>query len=515
MLARLLNSKSISARFSVSLAAGVLRAVIAFSTAMLLARWLGPDQYGRVVFLVASYAAIRQFFDMGTSSAYFTFLSQQTRSHYFILVFWGWLLIQLMVLFLLVAFIIPQELFVKMWLEDKRDLVLLALISSFMQGSVWQAAAQLGEAIRETSRVQLVGLAALLTHLLLVTAAWLFNALTINFIFVLVSVEWALASIYIYKLCYTKIGSSSFKKPAAENVVSIFNEYKYYCIPLIPLAWLGAAHDFLDRWMLQTWSGSKEQAYFGVAAQISGVSLLVTTAILRIFWKEIAEAHQAGNFNKVGALYSKLLKILFFFAAFLSAGMIPWSSKILFFSAGEAYLDGSFTFALMLIFPIHQCLGQVTNTLLYATSNTKLLFWINSTFLILGMLLTYIILAPKDASIPGLNLSSAGLAGKLLFMQVIFVNLAYWLISRKYDWPLQFLYQFVILVVCLAASFTVYWFVMGAFYFLPILMQLSLFLGLYIFIIILFGSKNLQFIGLTADDVAVAKNTLKGFINSR
>ena len=120
-----------------------------------------------------------------------------------------------------------------------------------------------------------------------------------------------MASIYIYKLCYTKIGSLSFKKPAAENVVSIFNEYKYYCIPLIPLAWLGAAHDFADRWMLQTWSGSKEQAYFGVAAQISGVSLLVTTAILRIFWKEIAEAHQAGNFNKVGALYSKLLRMLF------------------------------------------------------------------------------------------------------------------------------------------------------------------------------------------------------------
>jgi len=515
LLTRLLNSKSISARFSVSLVAGVLRAVIAFSTAMLLARWLGPDQYGRIVFLVATHAAVRQFFDMGTSSAYFTFLSQRTRSRYFVLVFWGWLLIQLIVLVLLVAFIMPQELFSKMWLDEKRDLVLLALISSFMQGSVWQAAAQLGEAIRETSRVQLAGLAALLTHLLLITAAWLFNALTINFIFMLVTLEWTLASIYIYKLHHTKIDSSSSKKPAAENFVSIFNEYKYYCIPLIPLAWLGAAHDFADRWMLQTWSGSKEQAYFGVAVQISGISLLVTTAILRIFWKEIAEAHQAGNFNKVGALYSKLLRMLFFFGAFLSAGMIPWSSDILFLTAGEAYLDGSFTFALMLIYPIHQCLGQVTNTLFYATSNTKMLFWINSAFLILGMLLTYIILAPKDALIPGLNLSSAGLAGKLLFMQLIFVNLAYWLISRKYDWPLQFLYQFVILVVCLVASFTVYWFVLKVFYFLPILVQLSLFLGFYILLIIRFGSRNLHFIGLTPDDVAVAKNTLKGFINSR
>ena len=130
-------------------------------------------------------------------------------------------------------------------------------------------------------------------------------------------------------------------------------------------------------------------------------------------------------------------------------------------------------------------------------------------------MLTYIILAPKDASIPGLNLSSAGLAGKLLFMQVIFVNLAYWLISRKYDWPLQFLYQFVILAVCLVASFTVYWFVLIVFYFLPILVQLSLFLGFYILLIIRFGSRNLHFIGLTPDDVAVAKNTLKGFINNR
>ena len=83
------SAKEIAARFGVSLIANACRAVLGFITAMLLARWLGPSEYGRVVFLVASHLAIQQFVDMGTSSAYFTFLSERVRSKYFVLILWG------------------------------------------------------------------------------------------------------------------------------------------------------------------------------------------------------------------------------------------------------------------------------------------------------------------------------------------------------------------------------------------------------------------------------------------
>ncbi|MDC1331807.1 lipopolysaccharide biosynthesis protein, partial [bacterium] len=448
----MLNSKEISTRVGVSLVANGFRALIGFTTAMLLARWLGPSEYGRVVFLLASHIAIRQFLDMGTSSAYFTFLSERARSRYFILIFWAWISLQFLLLFALVAVILPEGIVDKIWNGEGRWLVILAMASGFFQGTVWQCAAQMGEAQRETAKVQLVGVLVLILHLCLLTIAWMTDELTINLIFMLSILEWGIASYFVYKLYKTQDSIHATKPPESENFLIIFQKYRYYCIPLIPLAWLGSVHDFFDRWMLQVWSGPEEQAYFGIAAQISSISLLASTAILRIFWKEISEAKESGDYARVGNLYQKTSKILFFCGAFLSGGLLPWASEILLLMAGNQYIEGVLTFSLMLFFPIHQCLGQITNTMFYATSNTFLLMIVNGFFLIIGMGFTYLVLAPPSMYISGYQLGSTGLALKLIIMQLIFVNISMWMLSRKFKWPFEYSYQVWAILVCFTVS---------------------------------------------------------------
>ena len=66
-------------------------------------------------------------------------------------------------------------------------------------------------------------------------------------------------------------------------------KYLNYCLPLIPYSWITFAYIFIDRWLLQYYSGSVEQAYYSVAAQFAAIALIFTTSILRIFWKEISE----------------------------------------------------------------------------------------------------------------------------------------------------------------------------------------------------------------------------------
>jgi O-antigen/teichoic acid export membrane protein len=72
---------------------------------------------------------------------------------------------------------------------------------------------------------------------------------------------------------------------------------------MIPYACLSFAYIFLDRWLLQDFGGNLEQAFYGVGAQFSAVSLIATSAMLRVFWKEMAESHESGDTEGSRILY--------------------------------------------------------------------------------------------------------------------------------------------------------------------------------------------------------------------
>ena len=60
---------NIKSRFLVSLIGNLIRSSISFVTIILLARWLGPQEFGRMAFLLATFLAFQQLFDMASSSA--------------------------------------------------------------------------------------------------------------------------------------------------------------------------------------------------------------------------------------------------------------------------------------------------------------------------------------------------------------------------------------------------------------------------------------------------------------
>jgi hypothetical protein len=52
-------------------------------------------------------------------------------------------------------------------------------------------------------------------------------------------------------------------------------------------------------------------------------------------------------------------------------------------------------------------------------------------------------LAPADATIPGLGLGSVGLALKMVILQFITINFSIWWLSRKQGWSFDFSYQLI------------------------------------------------------------------------
>jgi len=442
--------EKIRTRTSVSVLSNLIKSAISFLTGILLARWLGVDDYGRMAFLIATFLAFRQLIDIATSSAFFTFLSKKPRSAKFVRYFWYWVCFQFIVSFLLVVLILPESVMQIIWKGESRLLVILALVATFLQHHVWSIVSQMAEASRQTVRLQKLNITIVLFHLCAVILLWAIGKLAIPLIFIAIILEWSLAG-WIASRMYkvdSKSGNTQIDTPR-----SVFMEFWIYCLPFIPYAILSFTHDFLDRWMLQNWGGSSEQAYFAVAQQFSSIALLATSSVLRIFWKEIAEAHNLNNLERVKNLYLKTSRILFFVGAIVAATLIPWSEKVITVFLGESYLAGVTTLMIMFLYPVHQSLGQIGKSLLYATEKVKILVTIALVFMLVIIIISYFMLAPETMAIPGLGLGSKGLAIKMVAMQLITTNIQSYIVARVFGWKYDWLFQVIGLSLLIALSF--------------------------------------------------------------
>ncbi len=405
-----------------------------------------------MAFLLASFMAFRQMLDMASSSAFFTFLSQRPRSRRFVRFYWCWVGIQFLVSLLVVGLLLPDGWIGNIWKGEIRSVVLLAFVAAFMQGVVWPIASQMAEAQRETTRVQRLSTLVVLIHLGVVLSLWWAGQLAIPLLFAALAFEWGLAGWLAARLYRGQVELAESEGESTDTVASVWAEFWRYCLPFVPYAWLGFAHDFADRWMLQHWGGAVEQAYYAVAYQFAAVALLATSSILQIFWKEIAEAHHRQGRARVERLYLKASRSLYFVGAMVAGGLLPWTREILQLTLGAAYAGGAVTLMLMFLYPVHQSMGQIGGTMLYATGQTRIQVALGLGTMGSSLVVAYFMMAPTDAAVPGLALASEGLAYKMVIMQLISVNFMAWLISRVFRWKYDWSHQIVGLALAVAAG---------------------------------------------------------------
>lgn len=418
---------------------------------MLVARGLGPEQYGTMMFLLGTFSAARQLLDMGGSTAFFTLLSQRQRSRYFVGWYFAWLGVQFSVPLLLVGILFPTDWVALIWRGEQRSLVLLAFLAAYLQSVLWGAVLQMGESQRLTHSVQGAALAIALAHFLLMVMAWWGDWLDIRWVFIVIIIEWGLAAAAILR---------QLRFPAMPNehdtLKSVTSEFWHYCMPLVPYAWLGFAYEFADRWLLQTYAGSVQQAYYAVAYQIGTIAAIATSSILNIFWKEIAEAYHQQNHERVALLYRQVSRGLFFVAAAVAGFLAPWAEDILRITLGVAYLGGATTLTIMFFYPLHQSMGQIGGTMAYATGRVALQVKVGMVFMALSIIVTFFVVADANASVPGLGLGSIGLAGKMLVMQILGVNALAFYLARSLDLKFDWLFQPASTLACFGAGYLAY-----------------------------------------------------------
>lgn len=431
-------SRSVKTRLLISVGSNVVRAAITFATGLIVARALRPSAYGDLMFLLGSFIALRPLLDLGGSTAFFTFLSQRARSGAFYLLYFAWLACQFVLALLLLSVVLPQSLFDKIWLGHDRNLVMLAFVASFMQQQVWQTVGQVGEAGRRTLEVQGLNMAVALIYM---TSAGLLAALgtvSIDKILLLLIAQYLFVTVFAVR----RLRGSAARPDPEFSVAATLADYWHYCRPLIALSVLSFSFDFADKWLLQRFGGAVQQGYFQVANQISAISLLATASVLNVFWKEIAAAWAEQDMARVARLYQKVNRGLVMLGALLTGFLLPWARQIVGIVLGPAYLPAWPVLAIMLLYPIHQSMGQIGGTMLYASAQTKKYMVVSALVMLASIPLSYLVLAPRSGvAVPGLGLGAVGLALKMVVLGVVSVNVQAWVIGRACGWKLDWAFQ--------------------------------------------------------------------------
>ena len=447
-----INSRSIKVRFLASLLANIIRMGLGFVTGLIVARGLGTANYGNYSFLLGSFTSIIALIDMGTSSAFYTFLSQRKHSPKFYLYYISWLVIQFVFILVLITFIFPQIWRDKVWLGLPKEMIILSFLASFMATKIWPTVMQAGEAIRETVVVQLGNILLAALYFCIVLAMIFLHRFTIPNLFVAL-----IFTNLLFSLILAKRLKEDLIVEAEDGFSDVFSRFRSYCGPLAIYGLVGFAYSFADVWLLQKFGGAVEQGLYSVGYRFGAVCLIATTSIIRIFWKEIAEANELGDKERLYHLYIKTSRSLCFASAFGACFLIPFSREILAL-LGSEYEAGYICLSIMLLYPIYQSLGQINGSYFHATAQTRLHSAIGIIMMIVSVPATYFVLAPASNMIPGLGLGSVGLALKMVVLIAITVNISRFFICTASNWRFDFFNQFVVIGFLLAASFVIKFF---------------------------------------------------------
>jgi O-antigen/teichoic acid export membrane protein len=453
-----MNKNTVRQRIIVSAFANAVKALAGFSMGIIIARSLSPVGYGDLFFLIGSFTAICALLDMGTSSAFYTFISKSTKNQLFYYLYFCWLILQFLLVVLVVSVFLPRNLVDKIWLGQSGSIILAAFVAQFAQQRVWPTVVQICEARRKTVLAQLSGVVISVLHLLIVLLLIAFDNLTIESALASIFSVYVIASIVIFRALHADLRVENIVSDVRSYIIEVMQDYWKFCRPLILVALFSFLYEFADRWLLQLFGGSEQQGFYQISARIAAVSLIATASMLSIFWKEVADSYSNGDMERVGRVYHRVTRALYLLVTIVACFLIPWSEDITKTVLGDEYREAWPVLAVMLFYPIHQSIGQINATMFLASERTDSYMRITLFGMIVSMPASYFVLAlPSNSFVPGLGLGALGIALKMVVLNFSLVNLQSWLLSKYHHWKFDWLFQVIVAVSALLLSYAMKW----------------------------------------------------------
>ena len=418
------NEDSVKKRYFYKLGTKFIGIPIGFLVASIVPRGLGVNAYGNFNFITDFFTRLIAFFDTGTSAAFYTKLSQRLKESALIRFYWGFFAVMSLILVFFVATMFMLNKQGSIWIDQEPRFIWLGLfwgLLSWLNQIVYRIVDAYGLTVKGELAVikqRLIGLC-LLGVLFLLGKISLLIFFTYHFVlFILMVFLWwrVLKKNNIRLLPPERLNKTLIK--------SYSSEFYQFSMPLFVGGILAFPLGFADRWLLQMFGGSAEQGLYSLSFKVGSLCFLFTKSMTPLFHREISRAYGEKRPDEMRRLFLRFVPMLYSVAVCISAFFFFQADKVSIIIGGAGFKEAAVPMGLMSLYPIHQTYGQLNSAVYFATVRTRLYRNIGVSISLLGLLVTYLFLAPKEQL--GLNLGSTGLALKMVLVQIIGQNFILW-----------------------------------------------------------------------------------------
>jgi O-antigen/teichoic acid export membrane protein len=459
------NTDSFKKRYFIKFLKSISDALVNVFLLLFVPRVLGPANYGSFSFIRDTFQSIITFSDLNLNSAHINYAARKQNMGIASNVYFTYTLLVGILILLFVFFItqtgIDQYLFPKQSVEYLflgSILAYLMYLSTGLMGLSDSKVATVGFEIRsiiinismfcmlvilyftQLLNLETYFLQRILLYLLLLIFGYLYLSRSINFRF-------------------------RFVNPRDKEVKEIIRDFFIFSYPLFTLSIVGILFGFFDRWFLQIIYGSVSQGFFTLAFSLSSIASLFLSPMTPLLMQSIAKADEENNSLGMKNAFDKV-KFLYLIGAFLSIFFMFHTKEIMGLIGGSNYQAATSTVVVMFIYPIHVVYGQFCGGVLIALRKTQLYRNISIVSTIVGVIITYVLLAPKSFFIPGLELNSFGLALKLVLIQLFSVMTQLYFVCKYFNVKISgyLISQIIIPIPILVVGF-LEWFIRNSFSF--------------------------------------------------
>jgi O-antigen/teichoic acid export membrane protein len=425
------DESSLKTRYLSKLVASLIAMAISLVTATIIPRVLGPAAFGNFEFLTSFFTRVINFLNMGSSNAFYTKLSQRPRDFglvSFYLTSCG--LVLLLFIFFCVGLNV-LNIHTYLWPDQVPLYIYLGVVWGVLS-FISQVFGKMADAYGLTVHAEFLKVLQRALGLAIIIGLFLTEELDLTTLFLYHFFILSFFSVSLVFL-FSRSKFSLFQnwRLSFIQIRKYFREFFDYCHPLVVYAFVVLIVGILDRWLLQYFSGSVQQGFFGLGFKIGAICFIFTSAMTPLIHREYAIAYEKKDLIEMARLFRRYIPLLYAIAAYFSCFIAIEAEKVTYIFGGDEFQSAALVVTVLAFYPIHQTYGQLSGAVFMATGQTKLRRNIGSFFQLIGLPTTYFLVAPVDQF--GLDAGAVGLAAKIVILQFLAVNVQLFFNARLLD----------------------------------------------------------------------------------